>query len=82
MATEPYFVDVGQGAPVVLLHGLMASGRVFDAVTEQASVASSDNDLDSRLRHARGHRLRFLHRRNQPVLRLSGFARWESTVHK
>ncbi len=35
-ATEPHGYDTGRGPPVVLLHGLMASTRVFDAVIEQA----------------------------------------------
>jgi pimeloyl-ACP methyl ester carboxylesterase len=35
LATEPHFSDQGQGAPVLLLHGLMASNRVFDEVIEQ-----------------------------------------------
>ena len=34
MATEPHFYDQGEGKPVVLLHGLMASTRVFDDVIE------------------------------------------------
>jgi pimeloyl-ACP methyl ester carboxylesterase len=34
LATEPHFFDQGQGKPVVLLHGLMASTRVFDDVIE------------------------------------------------
>jgi pimeloyl-ACP methyl ester carboxylesterase len=34
LATEPHFYDQGKGKPVVLLHGLMASTRVFDEVIE------------------------------------------------
>ena len=37
MATEPHFTDQGSGAPVVLIHGLMASTHVFDAVIAQAA---------------------------------------------
>jgi pimeloyl-ACP methyl ester carboxylesterase len=35
LVTELHFLDQGEGAPVVLLHGLMASNRVFDEVIEQ-----------------------------------------------
>lgn len=38
MAIEPHGYDTGRGPPVVLLHGLMASGRVFDAVIERAGA--------------------------------------------
>lgn len=46
MATDLNFYDQGRGPPVVLLHGLMASTRVFDEVIERAKGSHRFLSLD------------------------------------